>query len=74
MRIISGTSKGKKLYEPKDIVTRPLKDLTKESIFNIIAHSNKFNVKLESANILDLLWQWPIPARINRHRLMDFLP
>ena len=54
MRIISGTSKGKKLYEPKDIVTRPLKDLTKESIFNIIAHSNKFNVKLESANILDL--------------------
>jgi len=54
MRIISGSSKGKKLYEPKDIITRPLKDLTKESIFNIISHSNKFNVKLESANILDL--------------------
>ena len=54
MRIISGTSKGKKLYEPKDLLTRPLKDLTKESIFNIITHSNKFCVALEGANILDL--------------------
>ena len=54
MRIISGTSKGKKLYEPKDLLTRPLKDLTKESIFNIINHSNKFNVSLKGANILDL--------------------
>ena len=54
MRIISGVSKGKKLYEPKDLLTRPLKDLTKESIFNIIAHSNKFSVVLEGANILDL--------------------
>ena len=54
MRIISGTSKGKKLYEPKDLFTRPLKDLTKESIFNIITHSNKFSVALEGANILDL--------------------
>ena len=54
MRIISGNSKGKKILEPKDINTRPLKDLTKESIFNILTHSNKFNVKLENANVLDL--------------------
>ena len=54
MRIISGGSKGKKLLEPKDINTRPLKDLTKESIFNIITHSNKFNVELNNSNILDL--------------------
>ena len=54
MRIISGTSKGKKLHEPKDLLTRPLKDLTKESIFNIITHSNKFSVALEGAYILDL--------------------
>jgi 16S rRNA (guanine966-N2)-methyltransferase len=54
MRIISGTSKGKKLFEPKDLLTRPLKDLTKESIFNIITHSNKFSISLENANILDL--------------------
>tara|TARA_B100000795_G_C22784642_1_gene434018 strand:+ start:531 stop:1094 length:564 start_codon:yes stop_codon:yes gene_type:complete len=54
MRIISGNCKGKKILEPKDLNTRPLKDLTKESIFNIIVHSNKFNIKLENSNILDL--------------------
>ena len=43
MRIISGNFKGKKLFLPKDKNTRPLKDLTKESIFNIIQHSNKLN-------------------------------
>ena len=54
MRIISGKSKGKKIFDPIDINTRPLKDLTKESIFNIITHSNKFNTALEKSNILDL--------------------
>ena len=54
MRIISGKSKGKKIFDPKDINTRPLKDLTKESIFNIIKHSNKFNVQLQNSNVLDL--------------------
>jgi len=54
MRIISGNSKGKKILEPKDLNTRPLKDLTKESIFNILTHSNKFNVKLKNSNVLDL--------------------
>ena len=42
MRIISGSFKGKKIFEPKDKNTRPLKDLTKESIFNSLKHSNKF--------------------------------
>ena len=54
MRIISGSHKGKKIFEPKDINTRPLKDLTKESIFNIINHSNKFKINLANSNILDL--------------------
>ena len=54
MRIISGNLKGKKILEPKNLLTRPLKDLTKESIFNIIAHSNKFNIQLENSKILDL--------------------
>ena len=54
MRIISGTFKGKKILEPKDIKTRPLKDLTKESIFNILNHSNKFKIDLEDSSILDL--------------------
>ncbi len=54
MRIISGNLKGKKILTPKDLNTRPLKDLTKESIFNILIHSNKFITKLENSNILDL--------------------
>ena len=54
MRIISGTFKGKKILEPKDIKTRPLKDLTKESIFNILNHSKKFKINLENSEILDL--------------------
>ena len=54
MRIISGNFKGKKILAPRDKGTRPLKDLTKESIFNIILHSNKFNQKIKDANILDI--------------------
>ena len=54
MRIISGKFKGKKLLKPKDKETRPLKDLTKESIFNIINHSNKFSIDLKKAHVLDL--------------------
>ena len=40
MRIISGNLKGKKILSPKNELTRPLKDLTKESIFNLIKHLN----------------------------------
>ena len=54
MRIISGSSKGKKILAPKDLNTRPLKDLTKESIFNILAHSNKFSITLQNSTVLDL--------------------
>ena len=54
MRIIAGDFKGKKILQPKDKFTRPLKDLTKESIFNIINHSNLFNINIKKSNILDL--------------------
>ena len=54
MRVIGGRFKGKKLLEPQDKETRPLKDLTKESIFNIINHSNKFSIDIKKANVLDL--------------------
>ena len=54
MRIIAGTLKGRKLIEPIDIFTRPLKDLTKESIFNILEHSNLTPIKLKNSNVLDL--------------------
>ena len=54
MRIIAGELKGKKISEPKDKKTRPLKDIVKESIFNTLIHSNKFSVNLKDSNILDL--------------------
>ena len=54
MRIISGTIKGKKLFEPKNILTRPLKDIAKESIFNVINHSKSLNFELKGSKVLDL--------------------
>ena len=54
MRIIAGQFKGRKILEPTDKTTRPLKDLVKESIFNIINHSRKFNLNLKNSNVLDL--------------------
>jgi len=54
MRIISGYLKGKKILLPKNKLTRPLKDLTKESIFNIIKHSKLLDINLEKSQILDL--------------------
>ena len=54
MRIISGKNKGKKIIPPVDKNTRPLRDIVKESIFNLIKHSNKFNLNLENSDVLDL--------------------
>jgi 16S rRNA (guanine966-N2)-methyltransferase len=54
MRVIGGKFKGKKLLKPQDKQTRPLKDLTKESLFNIINHSNKFSIDIKKAHVLDL--------------------
>ena len=54
MRIVSGNFKGKKLFLPNDKNTRPLKDMVKESIFNLIHHSKKINISLENSLILDL--------------------
>ena len=54
MRIISGSNKGKKLIIPKDKTTRPLKDMAKESIFNILTHANYINFHLKGSRVLDL--------------------
>jgi len=54
MRIISGYLKGRKIILPNNKLTRPLKDLTKESIFNILQHSNLINFNIEKSKILDL--------------------
>ena len=54
MRIIAGDYKGRKIFEPLDKETRPLKDLTKESIFNILEHSKDVKIPIAKSNILDI--------------------
>jgi len=48
MRIISGTSRGRKLVAPRDHSLRPTSDRVKESIFNILQN------ELEGKVVLDL--------------------
>ena len=54
MRIIAGKLKGSTLHMLKDKNTRPLKDLARESIFNLLIHSNKILLQLKQSNVLDL--------------------
>ena len=54
MRIISGLNKGKKLFMPNDKTTRPLKDMAKESIFNVLTHAKYINFDIKDSKVLDL--------------------
>ncbi len=54
MKIIGGALKGKKLFIPIDKNTRPLKDIVRESIFNILNHSKKVSQNINNTKILDL--------------------
>ena len=54
MRIIGGIFKGVKIFESLDKNTRPLKDLVKESILNILQHSKETNIKINNSIVLDL--------------------
>ena len=54
MRIIGGNFKGKKISLPDDKNTRPLRDLVKESIFNIINHTYQNYLTINGSNVLDL--------------------
>ena len=54
MRIVGGNLRGKKIFSPFDKSIRPLKDLVKESIFNILEHSKKEFVNFKKAKVLDL--------------------
>ena len=54
MRIISGSFKGFSIDITKEKTTRPLKDITRESIFNLLAHSNKFSCEIKKCTVLDL--------------------
>ena len=54
MKIIGGDLKGKKLLIPLDKSTRPLKDMVRESIFNILNHSSKVSKNINNSKVLDL--------------------
>ena len=55
MRIITGYLKGRKILDPIDKSTRPLKDMVRESIFNIIEHSKITDCPItKDTNVLDL--------------------
>lgn len=54
MRIISGSLKGRSIKFIRNLKTRPLKDSVRESIFNILKHSNYIKTKIDNSNILDL--------------------
>ena len=53
MRIIGGKYKGLKLLPPDGDIIRPTSDRLKESLFSIIS-SNKYNIKIDSSNVLDI--------------------
>ena len=54
MRIIGGDYRGRKIFTPEDKSTRPLKDLVRESIFNILEHSKLETFNLKKSYVLDL--------------------
>tara|TARA_A100001015_G_scaffold316520_1_gene431005 strand:- start:1486 stop:2046 length:561 start_codon:yes stop_codon:yes gene_type:complete len=54
MRIISGSLKGRTINFLKNSKTRPLKDSVRESIFNVLKHSNLINAVIDNSSILDL--------------------
>ena len=54
MRIIGGSLKGKKLLIPLDKSTRPLRDMVREYIFNILNHSSKVSKNINNSKVLDL--------------------
>ena len=54
MRIISGKYRGKKIKYINSLITRPLRDIVRENIFNLLTHGKKINVNIEKSNVLDL--------------------
>ena len=55
MRIIGGNLKGSFfIFSSRVKIQDHLKDMARESIFNLLIHSNKISCKLENSNILDL--------------------
>ncbi len=48
MRVISGTARGRRLKAPRGINTRPITDMIKEALFNVIGYN------IAAASLLDL--------------------
>jgi len=54
MRIIAGNLRGTVLHLPKNKNTRPLKDMARESIFNLLIHSSKILFQIKNTDVLDV--------------------
>ena len=54
MRVIGGKLRGKLIHNPTDKTTRPLKEMVRESIFNILEHSKNEKIKFKNDIVLDL--------------------
>ncbi len=54
MRIIGGSFKGVKIFEAFDKNTRPLRDLVKESVLNILEYSKDSKINLHNSSVVDL--------------------
>ena len=54
MRVIGGKLRGKLIHNPTDKTTRPLRDMVRESIFNILEHSRNEKINLKNEVVLDL--------------------
>ena len=56
IKIIAGKHKNKSIYTPNNSNTRPTSSRLKETIFNILEHSDYINYNLEYINVLDLFF------------------
>ena len=54
MRVVGGKLRGKLIHNPIDKTTRPLKDMVRESIFNILEHSTNEKINFKNDIVLDL--------------------
>ena len=73
MRIIGGSFKGIKIFEAFDKNTRPLRDLVKESILNILEYSKDSKINFNNSLILDFRRYWVFWLRMYLKRLCKSL-
>ena len=54
IKIIAGKHKNKSIQTPRNFNTRPTSSRLRETIFNILRHSNYLNLKFKEIRVLDL--------------------